>query len=347
MLTVFRHHIDDETSIKSACRVATGRSAILHFARRYKPEVVFMPGYVAEGVINPFHLFGAIIVFYKLNGWLMPDFDDLKQKMEQNKGTHPVIVLIHYFGNRASTFEAEKIARAHGGVVLSDCSHCVPYGDGFWKADLTLYSLNKFLPVTDGALLSSRRADIDVSLDESELQPLPVGIRHYYSEHLMANRRLANSSWGDETFNASVEASQKFYDLYYSHINSDMGLYSQSALSRSIEAETDLREMKWLRQAKSNDLCDQLLPQFFIYDQSCQFAFPIKCGGKREQIATALCEAGIFPGKVAERWDHIPPTFQIERNFFNDHLLLPIGENISRKAITLMAEIVNNFGKRV
>src|SRR5512143_1493344 len=121
MLTVLRHSA--EPAFTSGCRVATGRSAILHLVRRYDPEYVFMPCYVPDGIIHPVQKAGRRIVFYKLTRGLRPDLGDLAQKLAVSKSIRPLVIGIEYFGLPLNCLSLKKIAEYHSGVVLADCAH--------------------------------------------------------------------------------------------------------------------------------------------------------------------------------------------------------------------------------
>jgi hypothetical protein len=342
MLTVFRYETD--SPIKSACRVATGRSAALHMAKRWNPEVVYMPCYVPEGIIKPFRAAGVIIRFYKLDPSLCPDFADLDRKMDEDAPSMPVIVIIHYFGMRASTFEAQKLAAKFGGIVLSDSAHCIPFGDCSFDADVTLYSLNKFIAVPDGAIMLSRRDDLDVTVHENA-PTLPVGALQAYYSHLSANRQIARAAPSSDISQLAAQ-SAKYYGDYYKLIDDDMSVHSQSAFSRAVEAKTDFYMMKRLRQGKSDFLAQRIIPNRLVqHNQSCEFAFPVRCGGYKDEMASALYRAGVVPCDLVSMWDHIPTGegYDVETVFVDDHLLLPINEAVDMKDMLLMAEIVNSF----
>lgn len=344
MLTVLRY--PTEYPIKSALRIATGRSAVLHLARCWNPKIVFMPCYVPEGIIKPFQQFGADVVFYKLDAWLRPNFADLASKLEQHsERTRPVIVLIHYFGIRASIFEAQKLAAKYGGLVLSDCAHCVPFSDAYRHADVTLYSLNKFIAVSDGAIIWSRREDIDLSVSEDALPPLSSDALLSYAMHLADNRRIALAD-KESNIEMFAENSSGHYEDYYAKIDSDMTLRAQSSLSRAIEASTDFEVMRTLRSAKSRLLSRRLNPEFMVTtDERCEFAFPILCNGLKNEIATELFNAGIVASDLVDKWDFVPSGegFDIESKFIHDHLLLPINEGVEMKDLLTMADVVNSF----
>mgnify|MGYP001576704093 CR=1 FL=1 len=180
MLTCLRH---SQRNWTSECRVATGRSAINHLIHIAMPKAVLMPAYVPEGVIIPFQRLKVPIKFYKLREDLRPDLDHLQKLIAKGD----MVVVIHYFGYLTETGALREIISNANGLLFEDCVHAA-----FAKApdaDVALWSMNKFLPVVDGAIMRSRRRSIDVSC--RDFPPLPPLVMAAYHKHLDLNARLA------------------------------------------------------------------------------------------------------------------------------------------------------------
>lgn len=304
----------------SGCRVATGRSAILHLIERYRATLGLMPCYVPDGVIHPFQHANVKCVFYKLKADLSPDEDDLQRLIYEHAGARIIVVAIHYFGWLQSLKRIAAMTRAGGGILFEDCAHRLLGGST--EGDVVLYSLNKFLPVTDGAIMVSRNPAVDVSIDRG-LMPLPEKARFAYSAHLEANGRIARG----DSIGQAFEDSRNAYDAYYEEIG-DMKLHSQSAESRALEAETDFSEMRWTREVVSAKLSYRLAGLAVRPRLSTQFAFPVRCHGRRREMEMALYSAGVLASTLTNKWDHVLPEFKIEHDFFDDHLLLPLTGDI-------------------
>jgi len=340
MLTTLRHTVS--TPIKSALRVATGRSAVLHLARLWNPEKVFMPCFVPEGIIRPFAKHTKGIIFYRLDEQLRPDLDYLQTAMSANKSERPLIVEIRYFGWGGHSSELKDIAKYSGGLVFTDCAHCLTADERY--ADVTLTSLNKFLPVADGATLASYRDDLDVSVADSErLGPLPADALNAYMVHLGCNK-IIDLTGPEEDISAVLQKSEDAYNEYYRHISEDMELRAQSAHSRAVEATAQIEIMQMFRWAQSKILTETINAASIVRDATCEFAFPIRCRGRREEIARQLLRIGVIPGSLTDRWDHVPSEgFDVEREFIHDHLLLPIGQT-EIHMLNAMANIVDRWG---
>lgn len=342
MLTVLRYH--SAHPVTSACRVATGRSAVLLFAQRWRPETVFMPCYVPDGIISPFMAAGTHVVFYRLDAELRPDLAHLDQVMTENPGLRPVIVVVHYFGMVQPMIKLHDIAAKHEAILFSDCAHALLMnGPHTIYSDVSLISLNKFIPVADGAILSTRLRDLDLSIDESALPSVPPLPRAAYDMHLSANAEIV-AAGAEKDISELLATSEAAYSEYYYFINKSMWPMAQSPESRAVEAMQNYKSMYLQRSQKSGYL-DVLLSGLLVRPsgQDCQFAYPIRCFGLRDEIGAALARVGVLASTINDKWDHIPSGgFDIEAAFIDDHLLLPIGEAVTFPDLERMAAAIRS-----
>lgn len=338
MLTVLRH---SQRSWTSECRVATGRSAILHLIKVANPKSVLMPCYVPEGVILPFQRVGVPIKFYRLRDDLRPDLDHVTRLMTRGA----LFVLIHYFGYQTETGALREIVSDAKGIFFEDCAQAM-----FAKAadaDVALWSLNKFLPVVDGAILKSRRRDVDVSNPIS--QTLQPRILNAYHQHLDLNARLSVCNDPTQVMDLAAE-SNLAYEEYYKEIN-DLIIYAQSAESRCIEASTDLTTVQEIRNHNASAYYKGI-PECFGFrpkNPVAPFAYPIVVRSplKRDDVFKALLQIGVLASTLVDKWNHVPqdPKFTAERAFMEQHLLLPVGEEVTyddvKRVCACLKEISN------
>jgi hypothetical protein len=324
MLTVLRHN---QRCWSSECNVATGRSAIKLLIDRSHPKSVLMPCYVPEGVINPFQVAGVPIKFYKLRDDLRPDLDHISKLI--CKGS--MVVAIHYFGYLTETGALREMVSQADGILFEDCAHAL-----FAKADdadVALWSYNKFLPVVDGAILRSRRHNINVSPLYPMPQIFPQRILTAYHQHLELNSRLSRVQ--PEQAEDLLKESTFAYEAYYSQIK-DLTLYQQSDESRCVIANTNL---KWIENSRTMRAFDyfQEIPDCFRFrgvSPKAPFAYPIvvrhpiNC----EDVYQRLLKVGVLAARLIDKWDHIPKgdeRFLAEHIFMDQHLLLPVGEEVT------------------
>lgn len=332
MLTVLR---SSQRNWTSELHTATGRSAIAHLINILKPRTVMMPAYVPEGVRDPFLRAGVQIKYYKLRDDLRPDLDHVLKMITKEC----IFVLIHYFGYLTETGALREIVSGVGGTLFEDCAQAL-----FAKADdadVALWSYNKFLPVVDGAVLKSRRRDIKLApiSISGDLGTLPSKVVNSYHQHLHLNARMAKLHDRTQVLDLERE-SQLAYEQYYSFIKDDLSIYAQSEESKCIIADTNHEGIKTIRSHNAQHY-RRVIPTCFHFrstDPIGPFAFPIvvRPPWNCERVFDILIENGMLPARQIDKWDHIPkgdPRFDIEHTFMDQHLLLPVGVEVSYNAV--------------
>ncbi len=372
MLTLFRIATDSAAikgdggkmpmpaSPASSCRLATGRSAFLHLIKRLPRQhakTVLLPCYVAEGVIKPFLKSEFTILFYRLRADLTPIAADIAELLDQTSD-FAVVVLVHFFGFPARSVELDAVLKCHCPIVVEDFAHA-PFArtaSGQPAAENTqvaLFSLNKFLPVTDGAILCSNRHDIDVSLDESALVELPTHVQQAYWDHLQAARDLfeTNDSARARVFLSNLGSS---YERYYASINSDLRPFRQSAQSRSVEDSFPFTNMVERRSINARIIYEELdNPIFSLVHPTLPavvvpFCIPARVSAQsRAQLIDSLFEQGILLSTLQEKWNFIPTDrrarYSVEADFIDQHVLIPASEFITVDSMREMITRLNNI----
>ncbi len=339
MLTVLRH---SQRNWTSECKVATGRSAINLLISKLSPKAVLMPAYCPEGVIVPFQRMGIPIKFYKLREDLRPDLDHLQKVISRGA----LVVVIHYFGNLTEIGALREIINEMEGTLFEDCAHA--FYAAAPQADVALWSLNKFLPVVDGAILRSRRRHIDVNCPEQP--PLPPYVMSAYHSHLDLNSRLALT--GPQQAVDVENESRLAYEEYYRYISTTPISHSMSAESKCIIANTDLEKVKETRSYNAAAYYKNIPEcyRFRTHSPVAPFAFvivvrsPLNC----EEVFERLMAIGVMPSRLIDKWDHLPrgdDRFSNEHVFMDQHLLLPVGEDVTldhiRKISNVLKELSN------
>lgn len=328
MYTVLRY--TNREYWRSELRVATGRSAIKHLLNVAEPPHVLMPSYVPEGIIGPCK--GTRTTFYKLNPDLTPDLDNIRETIECGS----MVVVIHYFGYLTDCSKIREIVNDAGGILFEDCAHTL-YDEATKAryADVALWSLNKFMPVTDGAILRSRDRKINVHPIFAP-QVFNPDILRVYLNHLDINARMVN-----EDDISLLTESEAEYESYYSRINTDYRPYGQSIESKFIESQFDVEKETKVRATNAWRMA-MVLPGLRHETHNLpQFAFPVmlKHPDHKEAITERLTKLGILPSTLVAKWDHVPrdAAFKIELDFMDRHLLLPLGDPMNTNLIGQIA----------
>lgn len=344
----------------SSCRVATGRSALLHLIHRLPKRIqriVLLPSYVAEGVITPFRLAGFTVKFYQLNMDLSPSVNDVEDLLSNTDGP-AVFVLIHYFGYFYRSSDLLNVLSKHESIIIDDCAQAMftitPSGRPIIdEADLCLYSFNKFLPVVDGALLLSRHPEINLTLNEKSLPELPLNVQKSYLDHLKLVRELfllKNNSKSLNILNGII----LYYEKYYDYINSNLKLHRQSDLSLQIEDIYPYKKLIQKRIANSHFVYTNLTSKVFSFVHNnlpngvVPWCIPVRVPQEeRKNILDILFDQGVLLSTLQEKWDFIPKQnrerYYIESTFIEEHVLIPINEFIDESLIHYMVDQLNNI----
>jgi len=269
-----------------------------------------------------------------------------------------VVVLIHYFGFPVHSPELSSVLSRHHPVVVDDCAHApfttTPDGRPLAEnVDIALYSLNKFLPVVDGAILISNRPDINLSLDEKALSELPDETQQAYQNHLQAGRDLFNS---DDPTQAKcyLEKLGKFYEQYYAVINADLSPCRQSVRSRQVEEAFPYDGLIQKRLTNSQIVYEELRSNVFslvhptLQPGVVPWCIPARVPARRRtEILERLFDQGILLSTLQDKWDFIPAghrdRYAVETAFLDEHVLIPISEFITTASMRYMVERLNHI----
>jgi dTDP-4-amino-4,6-dideoxygalactose transaminase len=345
-------------SATSYCKLATGRSALLHLIHRLPQpheSTVLLPSYIAEGVLRPCLVAGFKIMYYRLEHDLSPSVTDVGLLLSRIQGS-AVVVIVHYFGFWLQKPELSAVLRKAKAIVISDCAHApftkVESDDQYdAHAELSLYSLNKLIPVIDGALLVSERADIDLSIDVCELPELPVEAQEAYLHHLCAAEELLGCKDHQQSLLIFKRLGMA-YERYYALINNNIELCRQSMFSREVESNTSYDWMINRRLENSRLVYDGLdtaacIPVFpTLHSGIVPWCIPARVSANgREKMLDSLFHEGILLSTLIDKWDFVPDSgsdrYREEREFIDQHVLIPVSEFISAESITRMVEIIN------
>jgi dTDP-4-amino-4,6-dideoxygalactose transaminase len=343
---------------KSSCELSTGRAALMHLlgSLRVRPsDSVLVPGYVAEGVMRPLHAAGVRVVRYQLTPELQPDLDDLSRLLATEESVR-LLIVVHMLGREAKLGHVRQLAHDSGTLVLDDCAQSLltDCGDGRplgSEGDFALFSLNKFLPVPDGAVLSSTVAEVDVSVGSDAAAPLPGEAIDSYLEHLHLNAQLLAARELGEA-KSLLARSATAYDGYYRVINATVGPVAVSASSGAIRGRWNAPSARKLRQ-RNAAILDQgfpegpLKPLWPHEEGAAPFAVPAMTpAGFRESVVSTGMRHGVLLSTLVDRWNFVPlnpARFQAEREYLARHVLIPVNEFLSEDQMYRIVETLTTI----
>jgi hypothetical protein len=220
------------------------------------------------------------------------------------------------------------------------------------NAQVALFSLNKFLPVADGAILCSNRRDIDVSLDERGLVELPSHVQRAYQDHLQSARELFEAS---DSARAKILLSElaSSYERYYAFINVDLRPFRQSARSRRVEDAFPFAGLVERRSGNARILYQRLDNPIFSLVHAklppavVPFCIPARVPARnRSELIERLFDQGVLLSTLEQKWNFIPAgqreRYSVEAAFLDEHVLIPVSEFISGVSMDEMVMRFNN-----
>lgn len=337
---------------ESECFVSTGRSAIAHLIRSLKLEkddVVLLPTYVAEGVIQPFKDSGVEIRYYHLTADLRPDYDNIAKLIADHSVA--LLYIYHPFGLTIDLSGFRALCIKNNAYLLEDCAHALfcetPTKD---RGDFILYSFNKFLPVPDGALLLSQVSDIDVSVEPSDVGATDDDAIEDYLTHLEFNTEIRNTT---DARNAMffLDTSSDAFELYYARIAKDLTLRAVSGVTTSVLATLNFKDLIQKRRENVQYLLRNLKSQFLDLvalkppANTVFFAIPALVKNyERDKFIRLLIGRGVLLSTLIDKWSFVPQgskDFKNEKNFIDNHVLIPINEFLSLDDMKVLVQALN------
>lgn len=335
---------------------ATGRQAIFALVAHLalKPSACcLLPAYVAEGVISPIEAAGLKLSFYKLTPSLMIDLEELERIVTREPQLR-LIVIIHPFGVRQPVAEIRRILASSREqvVILEDDAQALFSGmdaiDPAERGDFSLFSFNKFLPVTDGATLLSHH-------DRFQLRPFS-GVSPALLEsarvHLDWNRKLFEEQDPVEARVILREVGAS-YEAYYRHVHGHFEPRSISPDSWTILQRANFELMKARRVANAEYLARHLDParyQPVVSPSDCRaglFAYPVRALRRpRNEVIELSLNHNILLSTLVEKWDFRPAgddRFPCESEFLEQHLLIPVSEMIVESQLERLVGFLNQL----
>lgn len=344
-----------------SCFASTGRSLIRLLIKSLglsDKDACLMPSYIAEGVISPFIKSGVKVLFYKVDEKLFVKLDELEKQIEGNPSIR-LFVLIHPFGFEQPVNPIKKLFANKKINILEDCAQALfgknseggLLGD---RGEFSLFSLNKFLPVPDGAILQSHLPEIKVAVTEfePEHEERRASIQDYI-QHLHLNFEILQCNVPSEA-QKILEKTAHAYELYYAFINRSQRIYAPCEETLNRLKFIDIENVIAQRIINARFLYSNLRNSTFRFvyeklDKNCiPMTVPVYVAPEqRDEILFKLFEQNILLSTLIDKWTFIPEDknseFFAEKRFISSHLLIPVNEFLSINQMEIMVEIMNKI----
>lgn len=314
----------------------TGRAAIylalLNILQRGGKKEAWLPAYCCSSVLLPFRRLGFKLHFYTMGrdlaspGALPLDLNDL------------TFVFIHYFGKRNRAIQHYLMhCKSHQNFfVIEDCVQAL-FTRELGNFDYAVYSLRKFLPLPDGALLASA-----TPLSHTNLAPPDEGF---------VSRRLIGKLIREKVDNTG------FLDLFAeaeAFIDKCPEPRAMSFLSRYLLARLDPSPITARRRANFNHLLYSLKktsvpikPLFHKLEEGeVPLGLPIRLTpGLRNPLRSHLINHGIYCPVHWSLADASQASFPAEQLLSKSLLTLPLDQSLAPGQLDFTVEKIQQFFK--
>lgn len=111
---------------------------------------VLLPAYICKTAVEPFNAKGIKTRFYNVGKDFTADMAELNRLVDEKT---KALLYVNYFGLLDNFDYYQNFCRSNGLCIIGDYAHCLIRDYRQAKADLTIFSLRKFYPTLNGAVL--------------------------------------------------------------------------------------------------------------------------------------------------------------------------------------------------
>lgn len=306
-------------------------------------DIVLLPAIAPHGIVLPCRRSRLRIIFYHIDDNFNPDTEYVRSLLKQNRVR--ALFLIRYFGLYSDYSGIVRFAREQDCLVFEDCAHTLfddftktPFGK---TGDISFFSLNKIIPVPDGALFISNIKDLSIKAIEPEESFLnSVAVRAGY-QHLAYRTLSMNTSRFALQKKLLAFASKLSYAIYYYAI---CHTQKPAAISRStalLLKKLNVSKIMHRRMANAARIAEEMPAGKNGLKGNVTIVTGIPVIGQDAQlIKKKLAEHNIHAMTCNNKWWFVPSSLKREfiREFrlLNNHLLIPANENITGEQLNYL-----------
>lgn len=296
----------------TAIAVNSARTAFEYVLKVQKPQLVYMPKFTCDVMIEPLKKLNVNYQFYNLNA-------ELEIADELNVTDDELLLYTNYFGCKDRY--SGQLANQFGENLIVDCSQAFYYKRQ--KNEYVIYSPRKFFGVADGGY-----AITDQHLDEE----IPIGESYQRMGHLLKRADIgAEAGYQDFKINDGSLVGET--------------LTLMSNLTRKLLKSVDYEATRLVRRDNFSFLhkvlgSDNLL-SINIDDVDCPMIYPFMTVDSKV-TKNKLIDSKVF---IATYW---PNVFEwcdesdIEYNLAKNIVALPIDQRYDRDDMQRILEIINH-----
>jgi hypothetical protein len=322
----------------------SGLLAIFDIMEFQDNQFLLVPVFIPEGLILPIKRKKINLQFYELNHDFTPNINSIKKLISSFNIRS--IILIHYFGINCLNSVLINYIKTNSIYLIEDCAQ------GFLSqnkneflgkiGDVCIFSLNKMMPLPDGALFIITNEDLKKKSIKLYKQNGFVKLAVFFGIiYLFLKKKHINSGI------ILYDYLSKLFFYFYYRINCTLKLPIEIS-KYSLRAIMHFNFDKYLEVRKSNimNLCKSInkdLQNLEVQEGANLLGFPIYFKDSIK-LKKDLKKYSIEVLTLSKRWYLFNNIHKTNSKYLN-YLLLPINEIYSNEEISKMAEIINTLTK--
>ncbi len=244
----------------------SGRSATRLLGSMLHGKKILLPSYICDSVIDVFKN-KFEICFYDVDKNLNIDVSDLIKKLSCDVD---IVYLMHYFGkvqeSRALSVIKENKEKWHY-TIIEDTTHSI-FSNAITIGDYCICSLRKWFPISDGAVLYSKKG-----LDALKIDDLPRKVAYPKIDAMMMKyNQIHRNVFSNSTY-------REIFVTEEERINQEVDNYRMSEISELLLRCRSIKALKQKRKSNynylRNNLPDNLEPVLDLASDEIPLTLPI------------------------------------------------------------------------
>lgn len=322
----------------------TGRSSIEYLLKEvtgeFKNSKILLPDFTCSSIIDAVNRAGFNYEFYLINEDFQIDIDSIEKKFDEDV---KIVYIIQYFGGyqNQESYNFLKELQSKGIVIIEDITHALytKHAQFIGFGNYIIGSLRKWLPIPDGAFLSSTE-----TIPES---PIEEGYNeysfNYFAAQVMKGIYLQNTDLNKEHF---LELNQKaMKSLFSDYRIRNMTSISQRYISSyDMESLIEKRINNYDYLVNKTKNCSFIKPIFDRQEGQVPFGFVV-LSNQRDKLLKHLISNDIYCNIHWELTDECKSRDKISKKISNMILTIPCDQRYGKTEMDYIIHVLESFNK--
>ncbi|MBI5701761.1 DegT/DnrJ/EryC1/StrS family aminotransferase [Candidatus Saganbacteria bacterium] len=324
---------------------SSGRAALLNGVKLLassndKTRELLVPSFICEEALWPLRDAGFKINYYSIDDKFGFSLEEIESKINANT---LAVMIVHYFGIQVDLDGLKDLCINKGIYLIEDCAHSFCGEKTGTIADISFFSIRKFIPVHDGGALVVNNIIFQPKINQIR------STRNLGNGNMLklVMRSILNLLRGRLRIN-NIEVAQKLsIEMLCPRAdnNTERAGFKpkegMSDLSRVILSRQDLKNIRYKRRENYNDLANKLknmrgivIPFPIAKDGWSPYVLPVFVEGKKQ---LTVLKALISNGIIASDWPTLPNDLsgsekESAYQLMGRIILLPVHQRLSKNA---------------